>query len=701
MGENHQSPRPTKRARFDDTADLYATPSANPTSAVAMNDYSSTSEDATTNSHTSHSPPTTSTVFSGIPGLGMLSSANVVHQTPASLEKEQDRPLTSENVLVGAEQSHQQSAETMVKPAEPSHSDMLVDQHESAPSQGPYEAASDPAHVPATAQPHDEHDATSALFALLGSADSKPNDSATPAETKPPEDPEFIEAGQANKDNPEAEWELDSSAEDSSSDASSDDSSSDDDDDDDDEGLLLDPATMAKMLMSEEKGDEEDGPSHSSNTQLRTKNEQPVVHVPKPDITVTPDMKITTLGSVEHIVDNMILIKAHISGEYQVLEQGSALCLENRDVIGAVAETIGRVQAPLYSVAFTAPNDIKDLGITQDTKVFYVDAHSTFVFTQPLKAFKGTDASNLHDEEVAEDEMEFSDDEAEAAYKRAKKEAKKGSRQAKVDNNSVAQQPAVQPYTGGAINYDDDEGEDMYTPLARPENMQRTGEPALEERSRRPFADRGRGRGAGGRGRGDRGRGDRGRGRGGRGGGNESNQRRGPAKSFPDSHNTQPTQYGQQPQPLPPKPTAPQGWSGSQNGQPTPQPSFPQFILQHQYPQMQQTSAQAPVQQNHTPQPFAWPQPPNTQQFQQLFNNFNAQQQIPYPPAPPTPGGSIPAGAFINPAFFRNQQQQQQQQQQYPQQAPAPPNLTQNGAQVPSPESLQAAQDLIRRLYQQ
>jgi len=36
-----------------------------------------------------------------------------------------------------------------------------------------------------------------------------------------------------------------------------------------------------------------------------------------------------------------------------------------------------------------------------------------------LRHLKGSDASNVHDEEVAEDELEFSDDEAEAAHKRA------------------------------------------------------------------------------------------------------------------------------------------------------------------------------------------------------------------------------------------------------------------------------------------
>ena len=43
---------------------------------------------------------------------------------------------------------------------------------------------------------------------------------------------------------------------------------------------------------------------------------------------------------------------------------------------------------------------------------------SRFVFPSQIKAIKGSDASNIHDEEVNEDEIEFSDDEAEAAYRR-------------------------------------------------------------------------------------------------------------------------------------------------------------------------------------------------------------------------------------------------------------------------------------------
>ena len=46
-----------------------------------------------------------------------------------------------------------------------------------------------------------------------------------------------------------------------------------------------------------------------------------------------------------------------------------------------------------------------------------VPSKSKFVFVDKIKAFKGSDASNVYDEEPADDELEFSDDEAEAAYK--------------------------------------------------------------------------------------------------------------------------------------------------------------------------------------------------------------------------------------------------------------------------------------------
>lgn len=54
--------------------------------------------------------------------------------------------------------------------------------------------------------------------------------------------------------------------------------------------------------------------------------------------------------------------------------------------------------------------------------VFHVPERSNFVFVRALRSLRGSDASNINDEEPAEDELEYSDDEAEAAAKRARKD---------------------------------------------------------------------------------------------------------------------------------------------------------------------------------------------------------------------------------------------------------------------------------------
>jgi H/ACA ribonucleoprotein complex non-core subunit NAF1 len=54
-------------------------------------------------------------------------------------------------------------------------------------------------------------------------------------------------------------------------------------------------------------------------------------------------------------------------------------------------------------------------------QVFHLPNHSNFVFLSQLKKWKGSDASNVHDEEPADDELEFSDDEEEAAFKSQRK----------------------------------------------------------------------------------------------------------------------------------------------------------------------------------------------------------------------------------------------------------------------------------------
>jgi H/ACA ribonucleoprotein complex non-core subunit NAF1 len=462
------------------------------------------------------------------------------------------------------------------------------------------------------------------------------------------------------------EWEVDSSPiESSTDDSSSDDSSSDESEEGQNSYKLLSPEEQARILMQEGGGsDDEDGGkgTKGAGSGYRTKNEIVEAVIPKPDVTITEDMPIKEIGNVENVIDNIALIKAKTSGEYQVLESGSVLCLENRSVIGVVSETIGRVQQPFYSVMFTNASELAEAGVTVGIKVFYPEKHATFVFTQALKAYKGSDASNLHDEEVGADEMEFSDDEAEAEHKRKVKQARLDRRGGRIQHNGASSRGGhplqhnntYDPSKG--ISYDDAEDDGPYRTLSRPPGFANSNGhseapqegqylPGMNVYSQNQYRDQLRGRGRGDRG---RGRGDRGRGRGGhhkerRGGGNNGYSQSPQAHQSAGQVQSQST--FQQPQFSPQAGHHPQFQSFPQN-----LAAVPSFGSNSEYSPSQ---PQLPGWPSFVPPP-PFPPPP----FQQSFPNM--------PNIPNIPNGGLanPAasGTFVNPAFFSSAQQGNQNQ---------------------------------------
>ena len=489
----------------------------------------------------------------------------------------------------------------------------------------------------------------------------------------------------------EAEFEMDSSPIQSSSSESSD-SSTDDSDSDEGDYELLDPEEQVRRLMREDGGSDDDAGKATTNGaskgQLRTVNEKVDEVVVKPDVVITSDMKIEELGSVETIVENIVLIKAKVSGEYQVLETGSVLCLEDQTVIGSVAETLGRVQQPLYSVRFTNAEAIKDAGIFVGTRTFYVALHSTYVFTQPLKAFKGSDASNIYDEEVNEDELEFSDDEAELEHKHIKKQqrqSRRGGTGGLNDNFARGPRQKVSPVRQGdgmkmkcdntTINYDDVvQDDEPYTPLVRPANLhemmnKQENVPNARWRNEDSSKDRiwGRGRGRGGH---DRKHGDysnsgrdRGRDRGSHRGGSEG-------RNFQDRKNS-----GHHPLPLLAPPTTGVPPHPPASLYSAMAPSQPQILNTFQYQQnlpvflqneqnfqnyshnMYQQFAH-PLNDNYNKhiQPYQSSSGPSYSRphVQNQHNQYSRpQNSYPYPQS----SLAIPPGAYVNPAFFNNQSQ--------------------------------------------
>lgn len=239
-------------------------------------------------------------------------------------------------------------------------------------------------------------------------------------------DADFIEAARANRNNPEAEFAEDSDPEVAEDSTDSDDSDSDDsssDDDSDYGSMILDPEEAARMLMraSPEEGGGSSGPPRTANEQM----EKPL---PIKQISGLDELKIIELGSISHIIPqiNCVVIRATIHHDHNVLQPGSALCLENKTLIRPISDTIAQVHEPYYISYFDSATEISSFGIEEGTKIYYVDHpdHRSYVFYDELRKQKFTDASNLNDEEVDDREMEFSDDEQEAAYKREKKQAK-------------------------------------------------------------------------------------------------------------------------------------------------------------------------------------------------------------------------------------------------------------------------------------
>ncbi|KAF1832425.1 NAF1-domain-containing protein [Decorospora gaudefroyi] len=480
-----------------------------------------------------------------LPGLGSLSETPAAQATPAvqqpsaisQPEPPEDGELSDEEAFyddANADADAQAHAHVPVQPPPAANEGQARDE---APQ---HDAVAVAAADTPTADTDGELDAAlTAAIDLQNELEDAANGAAFDSKA------EFLRAAAANQGDDNAEWQLDSDASDSESSSSS--SSADSSDDEgSDEGELLDPEQQVRFLMAEAA----DEPGIPGPVKVKTLNEVEEKYE-KPDITVTEDTKITELGKVESIVENLVVVKANTSGDEQVLESGSALCLQNR-----------RVEEPRYSFGFNDAAELATLGIEKDTPVYYVNEYSTLVETEPIRRQKHTDASNLHDEET--NDVEFSDDEKEAEYKREQK-AKKRARA-----DSTDEQPAVHiptgprlhvdappppiyrsmEYQGGGLKYSDDEDEDlgMYKPLARPDHFEQiVGQGApLEDRShvrrgmgrgRGPWGDRGRGfrgrggggdRGAGGRGDFGGGRGDRGGHRGDRGGhGNNRGDRNG------------------------------------------------------------------------------------------------------------------------------------------------------------------------------
>ena len=240
---------------------------------------------------------------------------------------------------------------------------------------------------------------------------------------------------------------------DSDSGSSSSSSSSDDDDDDDDDELFFQPRARGRPDNAEPKPaaagedkDEDDGDdddddddeeeedsSKTKQTVVKTKNEIARNELPEPEPwpdTVDASEAVVPVGTLCHCIDDIVTVQAFApagsgdgatatagaatDAETRPVDEGSLLCFEDRVVLGRVDEVFGQVSQPCYAVRFGRTRRPDPARCKPGTKVFVATQHTTFVPVEQLMLQRGSDASNIYDEEPAPEELDYSDDEEEA-----------------------------------------------------------------------------------------------------------------------------------------------------------------------------------------------------------------------------------------------------------------------------------------------
>jgi len=108
----------------------------------------------------------------------------------------------------------------------------------------------------------------------------------------------------------------------------------------------------------------------------------------------------------------------------EVIDLDTLLFTDERKIIGKVFDVFGQVSNPYYSILLSE----KNIGNYEEgTLIFYVPETTKKVDPKVIYT-KGCDASGLHDEEIDEKHMEYSDDEKEQMAHKPKKKKKQNKR---------------------------------------------------------------------------------------------------------------------------------------------------------------------------------------------------------------------------------------------------------------------------------
>ncbi|SCU87711.1 LAFA_0E08372g1_1 [Lachancea sp. 'fantastica'] len=234
-----------------------------------------------------------------------------------------------------------------------------------------------------------------------------------------------IEASEQSHDNGSTIISVEKDSKTPALESSSGDSSAESEDSSSDESSS-DSSSEQVPVMDDDDGEDDDAAPQGPITSKNELTEEPVFEIPE-NFELAPNALINEIGVIKSAFDHNIIIQSCSSAEQRVLKENSLLCLQDRQVLGPLCEVFGPLQAPFYRVTFPKSKTelYEKFSQLKGQKVFYVAPEAHWHDTFELKRMRGTDASNGFDEELPEEEQEFSDDEKEAMHKKSKKQSKK------------------------------------------------------------------------------------------------------------------------------------------------------------------------------------------------------------------------------------------------------------------------------------
>ncbi|KAL0048917.1 hypothetical protein WJX82_002315 [Trebouxia sp. C0006] len=122
-------------------------------------------------------------------------------------------------------------------------------------------------------------------------------------------------------------------------------------------------------------------------------------------------------GTISSILEGTIVVQEAENG--RALCEGTVLCSEDRIAIGRIEDTFGPVMCPLYTLRWAGRGDMPS-SLALDAPVFTTQKLAEYLLAEQLY----TNGAAAEDD-LEEEEIEFSDDEKEAEYKRKLKAKRK------------------------------------------------------------------------------------------------------------------------------------------------------------------------------------------------------------------------------------------------------------------------------------